>query len=172
MRFLERTAGRTLLLFVIRDHLGVTPLSNLSRTLQADITKIWDSISKPQDLHDRKLEDYFDLAFTALPHKVFIYACLHFRAVCANILYRFWLLINLKRALRIYENNLLTKKILALFLNRLIINVFLRTELRTIWKASGFDIFFKNLYSDNQHYTFRNKYKITRTWISQLNRSF
>ncbi|GJJ06363.1 Dynamin-like GTPase that mediates homotypic ERfusion [Clathrus columnatus] len=69
-RTLDVTTGRTLLLFVIRDHLGVTPLSNLSRTLQADVTKIWDSISKPEDLQDRKLEDYFDLAFTTLPHKI------------------------------------------------------------------------------------------------------
>jgi hypothetical protein len=58
---------RTLLLFVIRDHIGVTPLANLQATLNADLTNIWDSLSKPQDLQDRKLSDYFDLSFTALP---------------------------------------------------------------------------------------------------------
>jgi hypothetical protein len=55
---------------VIRDHIGVTPLANLQATLTADLTKIWDSLSKPQELQDRQLSDYFDLAFTALPHKI------------------------------------------------------------------------------------------------------
>lgn len=66
----DGSQGRTLLLFVIRDHIGVTPLANLQATLTADLEKIWDSLSKPQDLQDRQLSDYFDLAFTALPHKI------------------------------------------------------------------------------------------------------
>jgi len=61
---------RTLLLFVIRDHLGTTPLSNLQATLSQDLHRIWDSLAKPQGLADTQLEDYFDLAFEALPHKV------------------------------------------------------------------------------------------------------
>ena len=61
---------RTLLLFVIRDHIGTTPLENLTATLSADLHRIWDSLSKPEDLKDRKLSDYFDLSFTALPHKI------------------------------------------------------------------------------------------------------
>ena len=65
-----RRNPRTLLLFVIRDHIGVTPLANLEATLTADMNKIWDSLSKPEDLKDVKLSDYFDLSFTALPHKV------------------------------------------------------------------------------------------------------
>ena len=32
--------------------------------------KIWESLSKPDELKDRKLSDYFDLSFAALPHKV------------------------------------------------------------------------------------------------------
>ncbi|KAJ7497744.1 RHD3/Sey1 [Mycena latifolia] len=64
------TSGRTLLLFVIRDHIGQTPLANLQATLTADLTRIWESLSKPTELQDRQLADYFDLAFTALPHKV------------------------------------------------------------------------------------------------------
>ncbi|KAJ6498856.1 RHD3/Sey1 [Mycena sanguinolenta] len=64
------TDGRTLLLFVIRDHIGVTPLANLQATLTADLNRIWESLSKPPELQDRVLSDYFDLAFTALPHKV------------------------------------------------------------------------------------------------------
>lgn len=62
--------SRTLLLFVIRDHLGVTPLSNLQNTLTADLMRIWDSLSKPAGLAEAKLSDYFDLVFTALPHKI------------------------------------------------------------------------------------------------------
>ncbi|THH02273.1 hypothetical protein EW026_g591 [Hermanssonia centrifuga] len=62
--------SRTLLLFVIRDHIGTTPLANLEATLTADIQKIWESLSKPTELKDRQLSDYFDLSFAALPHKV------------------------------------------------------------------------------------------------------
>lgn len=61
---------RTMLLFVIRDHIGTTPLENLKATLTADMQKIWETLSKPSELQDRKLSDYFDLSFAALPHKV------------------------------------------------------------------------------------------------------
>ena len=61
---------RTLLLFVIRDHVGATPLSNLQATLIADMSRIWDSLSKPEGLAQAKLDDYFDMAFVALSHKV------------------------------------------------------------------------------------------------------
>jgi hypothetical protein len=36
----------------------------------ADLEKIWESISKPDELKSRKLTDYFDLAFEGLAHKV------------------------------------------------------------------------------------------------------
>jgi protein SEY1 len=39
--------------------------------LTADMQHIWDTLSKPAELKDRKLKDYFDLSFTALPHKFF-----------------------------------------------------------------------------------------------------
>ncbi|KAE9403661.1 root hair defective 3 GTP-binding protein [Gymnopus androsaceus JB14] len=66
----DGTSGRTMLLFVIRDHIGTTPLANLQATLTADLQRIWESLSKPAELQDRQLSDYFDLAFTALPHKI------------------------------------------------------------------------------------------------------
>ncbi|PPQ70293.1 hypothetical protein CVT25_014615 [Psilocybe cyanescens] len=66
----DGTSGRTLLLFVIRDHIGQTPLANLEATLTSDLNAIWEGLSKPADLKDLKLSDYFDLAFTALPHKI------------------------------------------------------------------------------------------------------
>ncbi|KAH7888883.1 RHD3/Sey1 [Phlebopus sp. FC_14] len=69
-RVQEGPQSRTLLLFVIRDHLNVTPLANLQSTLTADLTRIWDSLSKPPGLSHTKLSDYFDLAFTTLPHKI------------------------------------------------------------------------------------------------------
>lgn len=66
----EGSGGRTLLLFVIRDHIGVTPLANLQSTLTADLLRIWDGLSKPSELKERQLSDYFDLEFTTLPHKI------------------------------------------------------------------------------------------------------
>ncbi|KAF9227206.1 root hair defective 3 GTP-binding protein [Gyrodon lividus] len=69
-RVQEGPQSRTLLLFVIRDHLNVTPLSNLQTTLTADLTRIWDSLSKPPALAHAQLSDYFDLSFTTLPHKI------------------------------------------------------------------------------------------------------
>jgi hypothetical protein len=55
---------------VIRDHLGTTPLANLRNTLIADLTGIWTSLSKPPGLEKSRIEDYFDFAFAALPHKI------------------------------------------------------------------------------------------------------
>lgn len=48
----------------------MTPLSNLQTTITQDLLKIWDSLSKPTELASAQLSDYFDLAFTALPHKI------------------------------------------------------------------------------------------------------
>ena len=70
--FMFTMGGLMLLLFVIRDHIGTTPLANLQATLTADLQRIWDSLSKPAELQDRQLADYFDLSFTALPHKVLV----------------------------------------------------------------------------------------------------
>ncbi|KUI60618.1 Protein SEY1 [Cytospora mali] len=66
----KQSTPRSLLFFVIRDHIGTTPLANLRNTLVQDLTKIWSSISKPQGLEASKIEDYFDFAFAALPHKI------------------------------------------------------------------------------------------------------
>jgi len=81
-----RTQGRTLLLFVIRDHIQ-TPLPNLRATLTADLSRIWESLAKPAELKDRQLSDYFDLAFTALPHKILAGA--QFESEVANLRSRF-----------------------------------------------------------------------------------
>ncbi|KAI0402139.1 RHD3/Sey1 [Xylaria palmicola] len=66
----KQSTPRSLLFFVIRDHIGNTPLANLRNTLIQDLTKIWSSIAKPQGLENARIEDYFDFAFAALPHKI------------------------------------------------------------------------------------------------------
>ncbi|UKZ82099.1 Dynamin-like GTPase that mediates homotypic ER fusion [Trichoderma virens FT-333] len=70
MGLLKTLNPRSLLFFVIRDHIGVTPLSALQNTLIQDLTKIWSSISKPEGLEQSRIEDYFDFGFAALPHKI------------------------------------------------------------------------------------------------------
>jgi len=66
----RKSIPRSLLFFVIRDHLGTTPLTNLRNTLLSDLNRIWSSISKPPGLEDSKIDDYFDFSFVALPHKI------------------------------------------------------------------------------------------------------
>ncbi|KAF9310930.1 Dynamin-like GTPase that mediates homotypic ER fusion [Podila horticola] len=66
----NRGKEKTLLLFVIRDHVGSTPLANLSNTLRADLERIWHGLSKPEGLEDCKITDYFDFMFTTLAHKL------------------------------------------------------------------------------------------------------
>ncbi|CCG82749.1 Protein sey1 [Taphrina deformans PYCC 5710] len=61
---------RSLLLFVIRDHLGTTPLDNLSATIIADLQKMWMSLQKPDGAEQSEISDYFDFRFVGLPHKV------------------------------------------------------------------------------------------------------
>jgi hypothetical protein len=57
-------------LFVIRDHIGATPLSNLRNTLTADLNRLWDSLSKPPGLEASQISQFFDLEFVTLPHKL------------------------------------------------------------------------------------------------------
>ncbi|WFD37561.1 Dynamin-like GTPase that mediates homotypic ER fusion [Malassezia japonica] len=63
---------KTLLLFVIRDFIGATPLENLQATVLADLDRIWASLSKPANLAEAKLSDFFDVMFTTLPHKMLL----------------------------------------------------------------------------------------------------
>ncbi|KZM25165.1 Dynamin-like GTPase that mediates homotypic ER fusion [Ascochyta rabiei] len=66
----SKTIPKSLLFFVIRDHLGTTPLKNLQNTIIQDLSKLWSAISKPPGLENSRIEDYFDFAFVALPHKI------------------------------------------------------------------------------------------------------
>jgi len=74
MQLFLRQQGKikTLLLFVIRDFTGRTPMSNLSYVLSTELNKMWKDISKPEEYNDSELSDYFDLMFTSLPHKIFL----------------------------------------------------------------------------------------------------
>ncbi|KAF6265964.1 RHD3/Sey1 [Scenedesmus sp. NREL 46B-D3] len=63
----EPNRRRTVLLFVIRDK-SKTPMAMLAEVLAEDVHKMWDSISKPPQYVDSKLEDFFEVQYTALPH--------------------------------------------------------------------------------------------------------
>ncbi|GAA6002242.1 dynamin-like GTPase SEY1 [Rhodotorula paludigena] len=64
------TQDKTLLLFVIRDHIGATPLANLRATLTADLNRLWDGLSKPEGLEHTTIDTFFDLDFVTLAHKL------------------------------------------------------------------------------------------------------
>ncbi|CCE64882.1 hypothetical protein TPHA_0J00590 [Tetrapisispora phaffii CBS 4417] len=61
---------KVLLLFVIRDHVGVTPISSLKETVSQELENLWNSLSKPVGSEDTKISDYFDLEFAGLSHKL------------------------------------------------------------------------------------------------------
>ena len=63
----EPERRRTVLLFVLRDKTK-TPLPRLVETMEADLVKMWDSISKPAQYVDSKLTDFFDVQYAGLPH--------------------------------------------------------------------------------------------------------
>ncbi|KAG7890931.1 hypothetical protein KL936_002215 [Ogataea polymorpha] len=62
---------KCLLLFVVRDFTGVTPLDNLEENLKTDLNKIWDSLSRPENCEGVKITDFFDLGFVSISHKHF-----------------------------------------------------------------------------------------------------
>lgn len=61
---------KVLLLFVIRDHVGVTPLSSLSESLINELESLWSGLNKPIGSEDVSLYDFFDLKFVGLSHKI------------------------------------------------------------------------------------------------------
>lgn len=67
---LDNNDHKVLLLFVIRDHIGVTPLENLAATLTQDLVAMWDSLNIPPELSHLQFQDFFDIAFHTLGHKV------------------------------------------------------------------------------------------------------
>lgn len=66
----ESQQHKVLLLFVIRDHIGVTPLESLSATLTTELEKVWNELNKPDNCKDTSIYDFFDLKFVGLSHKI------------------------------------------------------------------------------------------------------
>lgn len=62
---------KVLLLIVIRDCLGQTPLEVLADSMVRDLVSMWDSLSKPSNMAHLKFEDFFDVGFHGLAHKLF-----------------------------------------------------------------------------------------------------
>ena len=52
---------KVLLLFVIRDHIGVTPLENLAATLTQDLVAMWNNSNIPPELSHLQFQDFFDI---------------------------------------------------------------------------------------------------------------
>ncbi|AET38634.1 dynamin-like GTPase SEY1 Ecym_3130 [Eremothecium cymbalariae DBVPG len=67
----KRDKQKILLLFVIRDFTGFTPLSSLLETLTAELESMWMDLNKPAEAENSTLYDFFDLDFTGLSHKLF-----------------------------------------------------------------------------------------------------
>ncbi|KAK6460184.1 putative stress-related vesicular transport protein [Scheffersomyces coipomensis] len=68
---LEKTNDhKVLLLIVIRDHIGTTPKENLADIIVQDLNQIWDTLNIPTELSHLKFNDFFDIDFHALRHKV------------------------------------------------------------------------------------------------------
>lgn len=61
---------KVLLLFVIRDHVGVTPIQSLSESLISELESVWKGLNKPIGSEDVDLHDFFDLKFVGLGHKI------------------------------------------------------------------------------------------------------
>ena len=57
-------------MFVIRDHVGVTPLENLQKVMLESLRAIWAELSKPSGLEQSDMNDFFDFMFATLPHKI------------------------------------------------------------------------------------------------------
>ncbi|PVV05039.1 hypothetical protein BB560_000449 [Smittium megazygosporum] len=62
--------AKTLLYFVIRDHVSPTSTEILGSVVSKDLERIWSELSKPEEFANEKLFDYFDIRFTSLSHKL------------------------------------------------------------------------------------------------------
>ncbi|KAH3903294.1 related to Protein SEY1 [Saccharomycodes ludwigii] len=61
---------KILLLFIIRDHIGVTPLESLQESIENELDKMWNTLSKPEGYEDTTFHDFFDVKFKGLAHKI------------------------------------------------------------------------------------------------------
>lgn len=84
--FAREGSPKTLLLFVIRDHVA-TDMSVLESNLIRDMQEIWKSIDKPEAFKSSAVTDFFDFAFESFPH--FIYEKDKFTAAAGRLRSRF-----------------------------------------------------------------------------------
>jgi hypothetical protein len=66
----DQQSQKTLLLFVIRDFIGTTPLENLKEVMRGSLEGVWTELGKPKGSENASLYDFFDFEFTTLPHKI------------------------------------------------------------------------------------------------------
>ena len=64
-------ASKPLLLFLLRDCDGETPVEQLQADVVRDIEKLWCDAHKPDGMSAAQLTDFFDLECIALPHFVY-----------------------------------------------------------------------------------------------------
>ena len=62
---------KTLLLFCLRDYDGKTPRDKLFERLNDSVNKIWESITKPEEVGEQPLTDFFEVEYTAFSHKIY-----------------------------------------------------------------------------------------------------
>jgi hypothetical protein len=69
--FQHEKRSKTLLLFVVRDHVRqATPLEKLQTIIEKDLRDIWSGINKPEKFKNSLATDFFEFQFASLPHKV------------------------------------------------------------------------------------------------------
>jgi len=68
---LFKNTNKMMLLFTIRDYQGSTPVANLREKVLEAVRRIWNEAQKPEDFKTAELNDFFDIEFVALPHKIF-----------------------------------------------------------------------------------------------------
>ncbi len=69
--FQHEKRSRTLLLFVVRDHVRqATPLEKLVQIIEKDLRDIWSGIQKPEKFKNTAVTDLFDFQYVSLPHKM------------------------------------------------------------------------------------------------------
>ncbi|KAI7859763.1 root hair defective 3 GTP-binding protein-domain-containing protein [Circinella umbellata] len=61
---------KTLILIVIRDYIGQTPIEKLKKNLQDNFDTIWNELNKTTTTTTTTIHDFFDFMFIGLPHKI------------------------------------------------------------------------------------------------------
>jgi len=59
--------NKTLLIFLLRDYYGETPVEALMHTIYDDMDQVWSRINKPEEFKTKKISDIFDFTHYSLP---------------------------------------------------------------------------------------------------------